>query len=481
MDRRRTGTHLPRARGAPAHRLLVIRRVELGHFSLALRARGSPHAVGPAGLLHRDGRVWLVFVARRTLGGPGVAARGALAGEAPPRRRRRDRAALGRERMAVELGDRGGGSLHRFAYGVGQCICDLARGAQGAGELAVLDRARFSGCRTLLVAGPHRDCAALCPVRSDRRPGIPELALEHRGLATARGRRLIHGRRSRRSTGPRLAACASGRSRDRNRAVLADRGRRAQPLLACGDCERPLVRAARARRGTTPGRRLGERGGAARHLESRRPRARTGAHRARAGLLVSEFVPGRILTRDEARSPARVAAIGHLLRELHDLAPSPGIRRLDFATQARTLESQLGASSHAAFATQAAAVFARLEAGQGAPVPCHNDLHAQNILEHDRRLLLVDWEYGGLGDPVYDLAGCVIHFALGAAQRELLLDAYGMRAPRARLRDACWAYDYVQWLWYRVAAGQPGDRSADVLAEAASAVARRLERSQGAG
>jgi thiamine kinase-like enzyme len=200
-----------------------------------------------------------------------------------------------------------------------------------------------------------------------------------------------------------------------------------------------------------------------------------------AGLLVSEFVPGRILTRDEAQSPARVAAIGRLLRELHHLAPSPGIRRLDFATQAQTLESQLDAASQAAFAKQAAAVFARLRVGQGAPVPCHNDLHAQNILEHDQHLLLVDWEYGGLGDPVYDLAGCVIHFALDAAQRELLLDAYGMRAPRARLRDACWAYDYVQWLWYRVAAGQPGERGADALAEAASAVVRRLERSQGAG
>ena len=199
-----------------------------------------------------------------------------------------------------------------------------------------------------------------------------------------------------------------------------------------------------------------------------------------AGLLVSEFVPGRILTRDEAQSPARVAAIGRLLREVHHLAPSPGIRRLNFATQARILESQLDAATRAAFATQAAAVFARLEAGQGATVPCHNDVHAQNILEDDRRLLLVDWEYGGLGDPVYDLAGCVIHLELDAAQREVLLDAYGAQSPGARLRDACWAYDYVQWLWYRVAAEPPAKPGAGALSEAASAIARRLERSKGA-
>jgi len=199
-----------------------------------------------------------------------------------------------------------------------------------------------------------------------------------------------------------------------------------------------------------------------------------------AGLRVSEFVPGCILTRDEAQSPARVAAIGRLLREVHHLAPSPGIRRLNFATQARILESQLDAATRAAFATQAAAVFARLEAGQGAPVPCHNDVHAQNILKDDRRLLLVDWEYGGLGDPVYDLAGCMIHLELDAEQREVLLDAYGVQSPGARLRDACWAYDYVQWLWYRVAAEPPAKPGAGALSEAASAIARRLERSQGA-
>src|SRR5688500_15805267 len=89
-----------------------------------------------------------------------------------------------------------------------------------------------------------------------------------------------------------------------------------------------------------------------------------------AGLLVTQLLPGRSLPGDEAQSPTRVAAIGRLRRGLHHLAPSPGIRRLDFATQARTLESQLDAATYAAFATQAAAVFARLEAGQGAPVPC---------------------------------------------------------------------------------------------------------------
>ncbi len=197
-----------------------------------------------------------------------------------------------------------------------------------------------------------------------------------------------------------------------------------------------------------------------------------------AGLLVTEFVPGRVLTREDARNPTQLVRIARLLRELHSLAPSPGIRRLVFAAQARTLESHLGAATHGQFVAQAAVVFARLEAEQGTSVPCHNDVHAENMLEDERRLLLVDWEYGGLGDPVYDLAGCAIHLALDAGQRERLLDAYGAPSQAERLDDACWAYDYVQWLWYRVASAGTGEGNATVLGQAASAAQLRLARYQ---
>lgn len=197
-----------------------------------------------------------------------------------------------------------------------------------------------------------------------------------------------------------------------------------------------------------------------------------------AGLLASEFLPGSTLTTREARAPARLAAIGRLLRRVHELPPSPAIRRLDFEVQARTLEAQLDPADVARFRTQSSAVFERLESERVRAVPCHNDVHAANLLLSASRLVLVDWEYCGLGDPIFDLAGLANHLALDAAQRALLLGAYGSPVGTARLDDAAWAYDYVQWLWYR-AARVARDEGATALAEAAARLDRRLSKVAG--
>src|SRR5581483_3768020 len=38
------------------------------------------------------------------------------------------------------------------------------------------------------------------------------------------------------------------------------------------------------------------------------------------------------------------------------------------------------------------------------PVLCHNDLLSANLIDDGRRLWLVDWEYAGIGHPLFDLA-----------------------------------------------------------------------------
>jgi thiamine kinase-like enzyme len=37
-------------------------------------------------------------------------------------------------------------------------------------------------------------------------------------------------------------------------------------------------------------------------------------------------------------------------------------------------------------------------------VPCHMDLKGDNLLDDGKRLWLIDWEYGGMSDPLFDLA-----------------------------------------------------------------------------
>ena len=83
---------------------------------------------------------------------------------------------------------------------------------------------------------------------------------------------------------------------------------------------------------------------------------------------------------------------------------------------------------------------------------CHNDLHHLNLIDDGPRLWLVDWEYGGRGNPLFDVAGFLALHDLGRSPTSVFLEAYGrLRAgDGGLLGTARWTFDYVQWLWYRL-------------------------------
>ena len=58
------------------------------------------------------------------------------------------------------------------------------------------------------------------------------------------------------------------------------------------------------------------------------------------------------------------------------------------------------------------------------PVLCHNDLLPANLIDAGDRLWLVDWEYGGAGHPLFDLANASANASLTGEQDHALLDAY---------------------------------------------------------
>lgn len=152
--------------------------------------------------------------------------------------------------------------------------------------------------------------------------------------------------------------------------------------------------------------------------------------------------------------PAVVMTVGQSLARLHALPLSRDLRVIRFHAQARTLEASLPASvSGSELRAGASEVFARLEAAPAPSVLCHHDLHAENMLfGADGRLWLVDWEYAGLNDPVFDLASFASQCALPEAATQTLCAAYvqaGGAVDDRRLELARWAFDYVQWLWYQ--------------------------------
>lgn len=200
-----------------------------------------------------------------------------------------------------------------------------------------------------------------------------------------------------------------------------------------------------------------------------------------ARLLVTRWVAPRYLGRPLRSGPA-VAAVARALALLHGLPAPHDLRQLRFDEQARALEQAFEPDAEAeALRAQALEVFAVLRGTAEPPVLCHHDLNPLNLL-HDRegRLWLVDWEYAGLGDAAIDLASYASQHGLAARQRRSLLEAYaraGRPLAEGRLDLARWAFDYVQWAWYRAALAPPeGAVDHRVARERAARLAASLQR-----
>ncbi|MFV2001763.1 MAG: phosphotransferase [Paracoccaceae bacterium] len=56
--------------------------------------------------------------------------------------------------------------------------------------------------------------------------------------------------------------------------------------------------------------------------------------------------------------------------------------------------------------------------------PCHNDPLCENFLDDGARMWIVDWEYSGMNDPLWDLGDLSVEAGLNAAQDAELLTAY---------------------------------------------------------
>jgi thiamine kinase-like enzyme len=176
-------------------------------------------------------------------------------------------------------------------------------------------------------------------------------------------------------------------------------------------------------------------------------------------LLVSRWVEGRSWSPEEVRHPANIAKIAALLRRVHALEvplpprlmnPQSWVQVYGAALSRRARGVPDGALRTAADARLKE--FAQLPAAAG--VVCHSDLHTMNLLHRDESLILIDWEYAHISDPLWDLAGWAANNDFeGAAQGELLTNYLGT-APAAgdwqRLRLLIWLYDYVCLLWSRL-------------------------------
>ncbi len=82
-------------------------------------------------------------------------------------------------------------------------------------------------------------------------------------------------------------------------------------------------------------------------------------------------------------------------------------------------------------------------------VACHNDYLSENFLDDGNQIWIIDWEYGGRGDPYFDLGDFAVEHPFSPEQEELIIKEYCGELKKDRLYRML-LYKIVSDLWWSV-------------------------------
>ena len=184
------------------------------------------------------------------------------------------------------------------------------------------------------------------------------------------------------------------------------------------------------------------------------------------GVMVTEYVAGVTMSGDGFADLGAVARAARAFHRLHTSGLSFSGRFDLFAKmdEYQALLDLLGASvpeGHAEAKAAAEAVRPLLAAVPLAPCPC--DPLAENFIDAGDRMWVVDWEYSGTNDPMWDLGDLSVEAGFSAGQDAALLEAYFAGPPPASERARMIVYkamcDLLWTLWGVIqhANGNPAD------------------------
>lgn len=82
--------------------------------------------------------------------------------------------------------------------------------------------------------------------------------------------------------------------------------------------------------------------------------------------------------------------------------------------------------------------------------PCHNDTLAENFMFDGKTMKLIDWEYGGMGDPYYDVSGVFTEDLLSDEAGEIFMRAYCGGEPTEEQRARVLVNEFIYCTYWSV-------------------------------
>ncbi len=172
------------------------------------------------------------------------------------------------------------------------------------------------------------------------------------------------------------------------------------------------------------------------------------------GALVLDFIEGTTMSADDLRRGDRLREVAAAIRQLH------ACRRFrDEFNMFRVQERYIGIvqerglrlpERYLEFAPQVKEIERAMAVRDEGTVPCNNDLLAENFIWTGDRFRLIDYEYSGNNDPMFELGNVWSESNLSLGQLdELVAHYYGRplvnKVARARLWGLMSKYGWTLW------------------------------------
>jgi thiamine kinase-like enzyme len=175
------------------------------------------------------------------------------------------------------------------------------------------------------------------------------------------------------------------------------------------------------------------------------------------GLMVTRFIDGAAtMNAQRFRDLDAVARAGHAFRRLHTTAASfaTNFTLFPMIDEYKALLASKGATlpdSYDDVQRQAELVRTALEAAPVPLLPCHCDPLCENFLDTGTTMFIIDYEYAGNNDPMWDLGDLSVEGEFADEQDDALLRAYFGDDPPPNQRGRMVAYkalcDLLWTLW----------------------------------
>jgi thiamine kinase-like enzyme len=174
--------------------------------------------------------------------------------------------------------------------------------------------------------------------------------------------------------------------------------------------------------------------------------------------IVIEFLPGRTLGIDDVRQPDMIPKIAHACRRLHSGEPfRNGFDIFDKRDELLGICARNDLPLPAGYLDYTPTVRAVQAALNSRPLPsrpCHNDLLAENFIETDNAVRIVDYQLSGNNDPAFELGDIAAEADYDPDLAGLLTAAYfkdeTTAALEARVRLFLLASNVTWTLWFTV-------------------------------